>query len=77
MQVNIQKWGNSLGIRIPKAFAKKLGLHEGSKADIELEQDHLCIYPKTYQLSELLDQVTPENLHHIEIDDLPQGREEW
>ena len=76
MQVKIQKWGNSLGIKIPMAYAKKLGLHEGSKADLELEKDHLSVYPKTYNLDDLLGQVTPESFHKLQIDDLSRGREE-
>lgn len=27
MKTSIQRWGNSLGVRIPSAIAKKLSLH--------------------------------------------------
>ncbi|PQP88113.1 AbrB/MazE/SpoVT family DNA-binding domain-containing protein [Paenibacillus sp. AR247] len=59
----VQKWGDSLGIRIPKSLALKVGLEEGSKVDLYVENGHLIIKPKPSSLEELLTQVTPENIH--------------
>jgi len=73
----VQKWGNSLGIRIPKSLALKVGLEEGSEVDLDVEDGHLVIKPKTAALDELLAQVTPENLHKEVSTGDPQGRESW
>lgn len=59
----VKKWGNSLGIRIPKSLALKIGLEEGSEVDLDVENGHLIIRPKSATLAELLAQVTPENIH--------------
>jgi antitoxin MazE len=44
MQSHIRKWGNSLGVRIPKAWAEKIRLQEGTR--IHLQLDH-CHSPET------------------------------
>ena len=61
MQVRISKWGNSLGVRVPKDVAAKLGLSEGARVDVSVERDRIVISPKrpVYKLDELLVGVTP------------------
>ncbi|MCD9020604.1 AbrB/MazE/SpoVT family DNA-binding domain-containing protein [Cohnella silvisoli] len=73
--MQVQKWGNSLGIRIPKALALKVGLKEGSEVDLDIEDGHLII--KLKSLDELLAQITPYNLHAEVPTGEPQGRESW
>lgn len=73
----VQKWGNSLGIRIPKFLALKVGLEEGSEVDLDVEDGHLVIKPKSASLDELLSKVTPENLHQEVSTGERQGRESW
>lgn len=80
MVTRILKWGNSLGLRIPKSFAKQAGVEEGSKVDIALEGDHLVIRavkPKEYHLSDLLSQVREDNLHDEISTGDAVGREVW
>ena len=64
MQVQISKWGNSLGVRVPKDVAAKLGLTEGSRVDVSIEGDRLVISTKrpVYTLDELLVGMTPESM---------------
>ncbi len=64
MQVQISKWGNSLGVRVPKDVAAKLGLTEGSRVDVAIEGDRLVISTKrpVYSLEELLVGMTPESM---------------
>ncbi|TDA70364.1 MAG: AbrB/MazE/SpoVT family DNA-binding domain-containing protein [Clostridia bacterium] len=77
MEPRVQKWGNSLGIRIPKPLAQQLGLTEGTPVEVEADNHRIVIRRKRYTLEELLSKVTPENLHG-EVDmGLPMGREEW
>ncbi|MFF2885540.1 AbrB/MazE/SpoVT family DNA-binding domain-containing protein [Paenibacillus sp. NPDC057967] len=73
----VKKWGNSLGIRIPKSLALKVGIEEGSEVDLDVEDGHLVIKPKSVTLDELLAQVTPDNLHIEVFTGEPQGRESW
>ncbi|WP_248930423.1 AbrB/MazE/SpoVT family DNA-binding domain-containing protein [Paenibacillus hamazuiensis] len=75
--LQVQKWGNSLGIRIPKSIALKVGLEEGTEIDLDVEDGHLVIKPKSKSLDELLAQVTPDNLHKEAPTGGPQGRESW
>ena len=80
MVTKIQKWGNSLGLRIPKSFAKEAGVEEGSSVDIFLEGDRLVIRPirrKKYQLSDILSQVREDNLHEEILTGDAVGRESW
>lgn len=43
----VQKWGNSLGIRIPKSLASKVGIEERSQVDLNVEDGYLVIKPKS------------------------------
>lgn len=75
--MQVQKWGNSLGVRIPKTLAMKVGLEEGSEVDIDVEKGHLVIKPKIKTLEELLSQITPDNLHSEIQTGKARGRETW
>jgi antitoxin MazE len=62
MQVQISRWGNSLGVRIPKDVARRAGLSEGSRVEIEAEDNRIVIAPSAprYRLADLLEGMTPE-----------------
>jgi antitoxin MazE len=79
MQTTIQKWGNSLAIRIPGTYSKETGLKAGLTVEIFVENDRIVIKPvhKKYSLSDLLDQVNENNLHYEISTDVPKGREIW
>ncbi|ANV83645.1 MazF family transcriptional regulator [Picosynechococcus sp. PCC 7003] len=74
------KWGNSLAIRIPKNLAEELALTEKSTVDLRVIEGKIVITPQTapsYSLEELLEAITPDNLHG-EIDSgLATGNEVW
>lgn len=80
MHVQIQKWGNSLAIRIPKSFAKEIKIAQGSFVDLSTIQGKLIAKPldeKEYSLEELLAGVTEQNLH-AEVDTGNAiGKEVW
>lgn len=67
MKVQICKWGNSLAIRIPGTTAKQMRLKEGSELDLSLEGAKLVLRnPESrphYSLDELLEGITPDNVH--------------
>ncbi len=78
MSVKIQKWGNSLGVRIPKTVIDKVNLSENSVVEIESKNGTIVIFPakKEYSLDVLLEQITKSNLHTDE-EFKPEGNEVW
>ena len=80
MITKIQKWGHSFALRIPKSMALELKLEENSPLEIRLEDNRLVIYPvprPEFELNELLEQITPENVHAETGISLPVGNEAW
>ncbi len=80
MQVNIQKWGNSLAVRIPKAFAEEIGLEENSSVRLTLKEGGLVITPEAgekWSLAELLLRVTDENKPREWETGAAEGVEKW
>ena len=77
MQTVIQKWGNSLGVRIPALYAREFDLKDGSAVEILEEEGRLVIVPKRDALEDLLSLVTEENRHASVETGSPVGREEW
>lgn len=77
MQSHIQKWGNSLGLRIPIQIAKQLNLHQGSLVILEIEDNRIIIQAPKYNLDDMLKEITPKNKHHQILDDEQRGNEEW
>jgi antitoxin MazE len=65
MHTQIGKWGNSLAVRIPGAYAKDLDLKEGMDLDVSLVEGGILLRPRSrrYSLEELVSRITPENLH--------------
>ncbi len=80
MQTRIQKWGNSLALRIPKSFAQEIGLDQDATVNVSLEDGRLVVVPVAeppLTLEQLLEQITEDNIHH-EIDTGPAvGEEAW
>jgi len=75
----IQRWGNSLAVRIPKPFALQADLSENSEVDISLEGDRIVVRPATkeWKLDDLLAGITTRNAHkEISWGDRA-GREAW
>jgi len=66
MKTSVQKWGNSLAVRIPKAFAEGLGWGENAPVEMSLEEGALIIKTdraRTWVLDTLLAGVTDDNIH--------------
>jgi antitoxin MazE len=65
MKTRVQKWGNSLALRIPKSFATEAGLHVDAAVDLSLVGGKLVVQPlkpEPFTLAQLLRGVTDENL---------------
>lgn len=80
MRAQVQKWGNSLALRIPKSFAAETELSSGSDVDLTIEDGRLVVTPiakPRYTLDELLARITSDN-RHDEVDTGPSvGAEAW
>ena len=80
MKTRVQKWGNSLALRIPKSFALEAGLGEDDAVELSVSEGRLVIrpiVPKPLTLGDLLRGVTEQNLHG-EWDTGPAvGKELW
>lgn len=78
MSAKIKKWGNSLGIRVPKTIIDKAKLDENSEVEIEHKNGNIIIIPirKKYNLDQLLKKVTKSNLHNEESFEA-EGSEVW
>lgn len=65
MTAKIQKWGNSLALRIPHAVAKQIHVQEGDSVTLRVSTAGLTVKaaPKRATLDDLLAKVTRENLH--------------
>lgn len=80
MKTKVQRWGNSLAVRIPKTFAEEVGLTDDSPVEMRLVDDGLLLEPSSVRpptLDELLDGIAESN-RHDEVDTSPaQGLEAW
>jgi antitoxin MazE len=80
MQTKIEKWGNSLGLRIPRSFAAEAQVKEGSTVDLSVENGRLLVRPlraKKYTVSQLLKEINARNVHGEVATGEPRGREAW
>lgn len=78
MKITINKWGNSLGIRIPKAIAEKANLVAGNEMQIKLDKNGSLIIKteETLTLDDLIEGVNPENRQPLMITN-EVGKEKW
>lgn len=80
MLTKVQKWGNSLAVRIPKPMAAELGIADNSQVNLAFHDGKLTVSPVAipkYSLADLLAGINKKNLHR-EIDwGVPQGKEAW
>jgi len=78
MQTKVQKWGNSLALRIPKLFALNIDIKQNEFVDLSICDGKLIITPiteKEYSLKELLAGVSEDNLHEEFDTGIPVGKE--
>lgn len=78
MKATVRKWGNSLAVRIPKAISEELSIGEKSEMEMVTRDGLLILEPKDrYQLKEMLNGITDENLHGEVDTGTRTGIEEW
>ena len=80
MKARIQKWGNSLALRIPKPFAEEASLHEDSAVDVTVRSGKLvvvAIEEPQLTLEDLVAKITPSNRHAEVETGKAVGNEVW
>jgi antitoxin MazE len=80
MKTAVKRWGNSLALRIPKAYAAETHIRNGSEVEVSLKSGALVVRPirrKRRVLSDLLKQITPSNRHAAVPTGQPAGHEVW
>jgi antitoxin MazE len=80
MSVTLHRWGNSIGLRLPKPLLEQLGLSEGSKVDLRIEDGHIVIEPQRTRkltMKDILEGFTPEDQPGEVGWGKPVGKEVW
>ena len=80
MRTAVQRWGNSLALRIPRAYAAETRISEGAEVELTLKSGSLVVRPvlrKRHSLATLLKCVTASNRHESVSTGAPVGREVW
>ncbi len=80
MKTRVQKWGNSLGVRIPKSFATEIGIERDSSIQMMVEEGAIRIVPErkpSWALAALVAGVTEDNKPSEWNTGAPEGEEPW
>jgi antitoxin MazE len=80
MRARVQKWGNSLAVRIPKSYAVEAGLDNETDVELSLDDGKLVMTPYArpkFTLKQLMAQITDENLHNEVDTGSAVGHEIW
>jgi antitoxin MazE len=75
----VARWGNSLGVRLPKSVALEAGIDAGDAVDVSVENGAIVIRPSrpTYSLEELVGNITSRNRHGESDWGEAVGHETW
>ena len=80
MNTKVQKWGNSLGIRLPLSITKSLNIKANTSIQIKIEGDKILIQPIKnieFDLKELISHINESNHHDEQEWGNPIGNEIW
>jgi antitoxin MazE len=80
MKAVLQKWGNSLALRIPRTVAAEVAVAEGQALDLQVSQGRIVLAPvtkKRYELEDLISGMTAKNRHTEVETGTARGREIW
>lgn len=79
MQTKVQKWGNSLAIRLPQTLAREMGLSNQSIVELSWKDDQVILRPvkSSFTLEQLVAGITDDNLHGEVNTGVSVGKESW
>ena len=75
----IARWGNSLGLRLPKAVTSEARIGEGDTVEVSVKDGAIIVRPApvAFTLHELVSKITPRNRHGETDWGKPEGHEQW
>jgi antitoxin MazE len=75
----IARWGNSIGLRLPKAVAQEAQVAEGDTVELSVQDGAIIVRAArpAYSLDELVAKITPRNRHTESDWGQPTGHEQW
>ena len=80
MKTRIQRWGNSLALRISKSFAAEAGLQKETSIELSVSDGKLIITPLAepgFTLTQMLSKINEDNLHRETDTGKAVGNEVW
>ena len=79
MTTQVSKWGNSLGLRLPKSIAREAQLDAGDTVDVSVDNGVIVVRPSRprYSLEDLVSRITARNRHDESDWGRPLGHEVW
>jgi antitoxin MazE len=80
MKTLVQRWGNSLALRITKTFAEEISVREGDEVEMNVAKGRLIVAPRPpreYHLADLVAGIRQGNLHGEIVAHGPKGKEAW
>ena len=78
MTIKVQKWGNSLGVRIPRKIANSLHLVSGTEVEVTVKENTIVIKNNYSELDRLLQNINQVNIHKEQfVEEDRQGNEAW
>jgi antitoxin MazE len=80
MKTLVQRWGNSLAQRIPKAFAEEIAVREGDEVEMSVAKGRIVVSPRPrrdYRLADLVAGIRTGNMHREIASGSPVGEEAW
>ena len=80
MKTAVQRWGNSLALRIPRTYAAETNISAGSEVELTLKSGALVVRPvvrKLHSLADLLKRVGAANRHESIETGRILGKEVW
>lgn len=77
MNLQVGKCGSSLAVRIPKAVAEQCGISEEAAMEMDVQAGRTVMWKRRYDLEDMVNRITPENLHTEEDTGPSRGNERW
>lgn len=78
MTVRVQKWGNSLGVRIPQSIARQSHIRSGAELEVTFRNGRVVLRPVAVpSLKTLLSQMKSANRPALADWGKPRGQEAW
>ena len=80
MRGRVQKWGNSLAVRLPKSFAAEAGMDKDTPVDMVVKNGTLVLqaaHDDVPRLEDLVSRITKRNRHAEVRTGPPVGKEVW